>query len=221
MQKSELFDKDYCNACWRPILNNRPDKIAKMVKRLKEVWSNPKKRQEMSVTMKKRSEETGYMIGKNNPMKCLKTRKKVGETRSKGMTVSERKKYSVATSKAWQDGKFIGKKTTQCEWYDYVDRHGHTHKCQGTWELKYAEYLDMNEINFSSHSMRIQYLDSEGGMHHYYPDFYLMDTQEHIDVKASYWLKRQREKFDMILSQTTETIVILTEDKLRILGIDL
>jgi len=219
MKKQELFDKDYCNVCWRPILNSRPEKIEKMREGLKKVWSDPKKRQEMSVTMKQHCEETGRMIGDNNPMKNPDTQKRVSETRSANMTPEERQKYSNATKKAWEEGKYIDKKTTQCKWYDYVDKNGRIHKCQGTWELAYAEYLDNNGIRFKSHFGKIPYVDDEGVSHNYYPDFYLIDTNEYVDVKATYWLARQKRKFELLKEQSTEKILILTENELTKKGV--
>ena len=130
------FDKDYCNTCWRPILNNRPDKIQKMKEALRKVWTSGK-RKSHSELMIRQCKETGRMMGDNNPMKNLVTRQKVGKTRSARMTATERKKYSDGTRKAWEAGKFIGKKTTQCKWYDYIDQWDNNHKCQGTWHSKY------------------------------------------------------------------------------------
>lgn len=216
-----LFNKDYCNKCWRPILNNRPEKIKKMRIALKESWQDPKKRQKMSEIVKKWQKRTGYMHGDKNPMKNPETQQKVGKTRSERMTVTERKKYSIALKKAWADGKFIGKKTTQCKWYDYTDQWGNNHKCQGTWELKFARYLDINNIKFISHNGKIPWKDDNGIEHNYYPDFFIPDWKSYVDVKAKYWLGKQKRKFELLKEQTTENIIILTETELLQKGINI
>ncbi len=60
--------------------------------------------------------------------------------------------------------------------YNGVDLHG-------SWELKYAQYLDKNEIKWVRNSERFSYL-YENKSRKYCPDFYLIDTDEYIEIKG-------------------------------------
>ena len=220
MKKNELFIKDYCNECWRPLLNNRPDKIKKMTDGLKKVWNSEDKRKEMSETIKKVIEISGYMVGNRNPMKNSKTREKVGKTRSERMTIEERKKYSNGTKKAWEDGKFIGVNSTgKCIWFDYKHSNGEIYKVQGTWELKFIEWMDKMNIKFKCHKDRIKYIYDDGKEKNYYPDFYVYDWNSYVDIKSTYSYKGQERKFE-ILEKTSEIpIKLLFKPDLNKLGI--
>ena len=51
------------------------------------------------------------------------------------------------------------------------------------WEVLYAKYLDENKISWSRPKDRFSYIH-EGKNHYYTPDFYLIDTQEYIEIKG-------------------------------------
>ena len=215
MKKIELFDKDYCNLCWRPILNNRPDKIEKMISGLKEVWKSEEKRKQMSDTIKMVKD----ISGDKNPMKNIETRKKVGQTRSERMTDNERKKYSDGTKKAWEEGKFIGVNNAwKCLWYDYEHSNGKVYKVQGTWELKFIKWLDDNNLQFDCHKGRISYIDDENKSKNYYPDFFVYDWNLYIDIKSDFTYRGQERKFE-ILQNSNKNIKILFKKDLKKLNI--
>lgn len=215
LKKNELFDKDYCNLCWRPILNNRPDKIKKMILGLKEVWKSEEKRKQMSETIKNVKD----ISGDKNPMKNIETRKKVGQTRSERMTDDERKKYSDGTKKAWEEGKFIGVNNAwKCLWYDYEHSNGNVYKVQGTWELKFIKWLDDNKLKFECHKGRIPYIDDENNSKNYYPDFFIYDWNLYIDIKSDFTYIGQERKFE-ILQNNNKNIKILFKKDLKKLNI--
>jgi hypothetical protein len=214
MKKYELFDKDYCNLCWRPILNNRPDKIEKMKLGLKEFWKSEEKRKEMSEIIKRVKD----ISGDKNPMKNLETRKKVGKTRSEKMTEEERKKYSEGSKRAWAEGKFIGVNNTwKCLWYDYKHSNGKIYKVQGTWELKFIEWLDEKNIKFECHKGRLPYLH-DNIEKNYYPDFFVYDWNCYVDIKSNYVYDKQKDKFVSILNKYNNVKILFKKD-LNKLGI--
>ena len=220
MKNNPLFDIDYCNDCWRPILNNRPEKIEKMIDGLKKVWSSIEKRKEMSEMIKKKCRLSGYMIGDKNPMKNDSIKKLVGETRSKKMTMSERKKYSEGTKRAWEEGKFIGVNNAwKCLWHDYKHSNGKVYKVQGTWELKFIEWLDLNNLEFRCHKDRFQYIDDEGRSRNYYPDFFVYNWDTYVDVKSDYVYKKQSKKFKILDNYNNLKLKILFKEDLIKLGI--
>ena len=53
----------------------------------------------------------------------------------------------------------------------------------GSWEYKYAIWLDKNNIKWIRPTIRFEYhLDNK--IHYYTPDFYLLETDEYIEVKG-------------------------------------
>ena len=139
-------------------------------------------------------------LGDKNGMKSPEARAKASATRKELFKDPEfMQRHIDMTKKAWADGKYDGVKVGRCKWYDYKLQNGETVKVQGKWELAYVKYLDKNNIKFKCHRGRIPYV-SNGEEHSYYPDFYLIDSDEYIDVKNDYHWNLQKEKFDNINS---------------------
>jgi hypothetical protein len=219
MKENELFDKDYCNLCWRSVLNNREEYKLNMSKIQIKIWKSVDKRNEMSNIIRSKCEETGYMLGNDNPMKDLAIRRKTGVTRSARMTDEERNKYSISTRLAWEAGKFIGVDTCRCKWYDYRHSNGIIYKVQGTWELRFIEWLDKNKIGFRCHRDRIKYIDDNEKERNYYPDFYINEWKSYVDIKSDYSYKGQERKFDILQSISDIPIKLLFKKDLIELGI--
>lgn len=100
-------------------------------------------------------------------------------------------------------------------------------KVQGSWELKYAEFLNKNNINWiRDRKINLRYKKSDNDYYHtYYPDFYLPDTEEFIEIKGYYWKSRDgrvddKTKMKKIIEQNKELkIVVLEKNDLKQLGI--
>lgn len=60
--------------------------------------------------------------------------------------------------------------------YNGIDLHG-------KWEVYYAKYLDENNINWIRNKDRFEY-KYQNKKHYYTPDFYLVDTDEYIEIKG-------------------------------------
>jgi len=56
-------------------------------------------------------------------------------------------------------------------------------KLYGTWELLFAQYLDLNDIKWERPKNTFEYV-YEGNIHHYTPDFYLLDDDLYIEIKG-------------------------------------
>lgn len=69
-------------------------------------------------------------------------------------------------------------------------------KVQGTWQLKYAEFLNQNDIKWiRDRKINLKYkLHEDDYVHTYYPDFYLVDTDQYIEIKGRY---QQQHKIKM------------------------
>lgn len=166
--------------------------------------------------------EKGHIVGEKNPMKNKEAAARMGKTRSKKFETNEefRLMTSNLVKKAWEDGKFDGVKVGKCKWYKFVKADGMIINLQGTWELAYAKWLDKNHINFAAHKGRISYLDKDSKPRSYYPDFYLSDTDEYIDIKNKYHYSLNEHKWEYIRKSNPQLkIVILFEKDLKEKGI--
>lgn len=56
-------------------------------------------------------------------------------------------------------------------------------RIDGKWELEVAEFLDRNNIEWIKPNKGFEY-EWEGGIHLYYPDFYLPEYDRYIEVKG-------------------------------------
>jgi len=212
----------------------QPELKEDMSKKLKEIYKDPKMREKISKavknahkknpTIKKRISDglkaVGANIGDKNGMKQIEARKKVSLARKKMFKdPAVRKKYSDAMKKAWADGKFDGVAVGKCKWHSYKHSNGNIYKVQGTWELAFIKWLDKTELHFLCHRGRIPY-KINGETKNYYPDFWVEEWQEYIDVKCRHFYKK--EKFAAIrISNPDKEFKVLFRDDMRMLGVDL
>lgn len=98
---------------------------------------------------------------------------------------------------------------------------------QGTWEYKYASYLNDNNINWErSKTKHLNYkLYEEDYIHSYYPDFFLPDTRTYVEIKGFWWISSdgrvddKRKMRKVIECNIDKTIIILEKGDLEKLGI--
>ena len=83
----------------------------------------------------------------------------------------------------------------------------------GTWELKYAMWLDVNNRKWIRNTKKFKYY-FKNGWHVYTPDFYLIDENCYIEIKG--W---EMEKDKIAWSQFPENLVILKRNELKELKI--
>lgn len=113
-------------------------------------------------------------------------------------TVSEntRLKLSTASSrrtKEWniENGKRISKtvkkKVEEGTWHTSLARHMHINyngvDLHGSWELGYAKFLDKNNIKWIKNKDSFAYI-YEGKERRYTPDFYLIESDQYIEIKG-------------------------------------
>ena len=94
--------------------------------------------------------------------------------------------------------------------YNGIDLHG-------TWELKYAEWLDLNNIAWRRPSESFTYT-FEGAEHKYTPDFYLIDSNTYIEIKG-YKTDKDQAKWEQFPKDLSLN-VFMEEDLLK-LGLDI
>jgi len=61
-------------------------------------------------------------------------------------------------------------------------------RVQGSYELSYAKYLNNNKILWKRKCIGLKYkLTDDDYYHTYFPDFYLIDSDEYIEIKGIWW----------------------------------
>jgi|688.fasta_scaffold212056_1 hypothetical protein len=96
--------------------------------------------------------------------------------------------------------------------YEVLDSCGNSTKVKGKWELKVAEYLNEKGIRWTNNMIPFAY-EWKGKFHLYFPDFFLIDKNEYVEVKG-YKTDRDEAKW----SQVSNLIVIEKEDLRRLDG---
>lgn len=94
---------------------------------------------------------------------------------------------------------------------------------QGTYEREYAKYLNENNILWNrGKKISLQYKKNENCIvRNYYPDFYLISTDEFIETKG-YYSETDKVKMKLVLEQNpNKTIKILFKKDLIVLGLNI
>jgi hypothetical protein len=162
---------------------------------------------------KKRSEH----LRKNNPSKSPGASERISMQRIKYYEdPANREKTSESTIKQIAAGKSSNGRTKN---YKYTCNNK-TYIVQGTYELAFIKWLDVNKIKFRCHEDRIKYTDQAGIIKTYLPDFYVYDWDSYIDVKSTYWYNIQKPKFNAIFNSNPKlNLKILLEHDLRDMGV--
>lgn len=89
-------------------------------------------------------------------------------------------------------------------------------KVQGTWEFKYAQYLNENDIKWQRPSNPLHYKIENDYFHSYYPDFYLPDNNEFVEIKGYWWKGKDgrvddKRKMELVISQNSDKKIIILE----------
>ena len=145
-------------------------------------------------------------------------------------TVSDetRRKISVSNTlrtKEWnrENGKKISKtvneKVISENWHISLAKELHIDyngiNLHGTWELKYAQYLDANNIKWIRNKESFSY-NFEGKNRKYTPDFYLPETNEYVEIKG-YKTNKDDAKWNQFPKHLK--LLILMRKELKRLGV--
>lgn len=108
------------------------------------------------------------------------TSKKISDS-SKSRTKEWNKENGKKISKAIQE------KVKNNTWHTSLAKNMHYNyngiDLHGKWELNYAKYLDYNNIRWERCKESFEYI-FENKIRHYTPDFYLLDSDEYIEIKG-------------------------------------
>jgi hypothetical protein len=137
-------------------------------------------------------------------------------------TKEHKETISKSIQNAWINGSYNKKKAGRTKWYKYKRKDGTEINVQGTWELKYAIYLEENNINFICHQGYFEYIDENGNNKIYLPDFYLPETNIYIDIKNDYLYNKSVKKINLVRACNPNlNLLILLKKDLNDMGIKL
>ena len=109
----------------------------------------------------------------------------------------------------------------KCKFYKIFNPYlGKEVSVQGTYELKYAKYLNENGIKWNrGKHINLKYFSEINRT--YYPDFYLVDEGVYIETKG-YFFEADKIKMNNVIAQNKDKIIkILLKEDLIKLGIEI
>lgn len=170
--------------------------------------NNPSKRAEVRSLISKnvqksyindpelRKIRSNKLKGDKNPSRKPGASKRISDTKKEYfLDPANRKKSSDTMCKVHEEGRGGSGYTKN---YKYTIN-GRQYIVQGSYELAFIKWLDMNKMKFRCHEDRIKYVDSKGIERTYLPDFYIDEWNSYVDVKSSYWYSIQLDKFKAII----------------------
>ena len=92
----------------------------------------------------------------------------------------------------------------------YVKKDGTVVKLDSSYEIKLANILDELNIEWDRPEP-IEWFDKDGGKHHYFPDFRLIDYDLYLDPKNEYCFVVQKEKIEYVTQHYPNVIFMHKE----------
>lgn len=155
------------------------------------------------------------LAGKNDPRCKISEKNKdnlvgIAKSRTSEWYKENGKKISASISKKVSAGKWHTSlaKNMHIDYYG-IDLHG-------TWELKYALYLDAHNIKWVRNKETFEY-EYSNKIRRYTPDFYLTESNEYVEIKG-YKTKKDEAKWSQF--PVDKKLKVLMRDELKSLGID-
>ncbi len=96
---------------------------------------------------------------------------------------------------------------------NYTCLDGSIVKLDSSWEVKLAKLFDKEKIIWERPNP-LKWLDKDGVLHNYFPDFFLPDFNVYLDPKNDWVIKTQEEKLKC-LEEQYDNIFILREQELN------
>lgn len=111
----------------------------------------------------------------------------------------------------------------RCKWFKYVKPDNSVHTLQGTWELKFAKYLDNIDKDWikpcagkTGHTY-IWY-DKNGSKRRYTPDFWCPNLKKYFEIKG-YWREHDYEKTISAIEQNNIVVDIIEYKQMKELNL--
>jgi hypothetical protein len=97
-----------------------------------------------------------------------------------------------------------------------VDSFGNNVRLMSSMEIRYYKYLTKNSIVWKKPNS-VKYIDNTGKSHWYKPDFYLVDSDETIEIKGHWW-NNDKIKMQWVIEQNPnlQIKIIMKKDLLEL-----
>lgn len=135
------------------------------------------------------------------------------------VTKEKLRALNLSRSKEWNKkngkkiSKTIRKRVKLGEWHTSLAKHMHINynsvNLHGSWELAYAKYLDSKNLQWVRNKDSFAYV-FEGKKRRYTPDFYLIETDEYVEIKG-YKTEKDEAKWSQFPKHKTLTVLMKEE----------
>jgi hypothetical protein len=141
---------------------------------------------------------------------------KISSETSKKLSDAIKNRSSEFTKSVGQKvSETIQKKVAEGTWHTSLAKNMHYNyngiDLHGTWELKYAQYLDKNNIKWIRCKEQFDYF-YDGKNRKYTPDFYLIESDEYIEIKG---YKTEKDKAKWSQFPKNKKLIVLTASELK------
>lgn len=129
-----------------------------------------------------------------------------------------------AKTRTGKKNPMYGRKAAHGKGKWHVSWTGERNWLRSSWESKYAEYLDLNKIEYKvepkAFEIEYDYLgDKKEGT--YRPDFYLVEDDAYIEIKG-WWRDDAKYKFEAFIKRyPTIRLILIEKNNLKEMGIDI
>ena len=141
------------------------------------------------------------------------------ETRNKISNANRARSKEVTSEIGRKSSKTINEKVANGTWHVSLAKDMHYYyngvDLHGTWELKFAMYMDSNSIRWERNTKYFNYY-FDGKNRKYFPDFYLPDSNDYIEIKG-FKTPKDDSKWDQF--PKSENLIVLFERDLKDLEI--
>lgn len=167
-------------------LKNKPGRI-----------QTAKEKKKRSKTLKKLYKENSFLR-----LKCSERRlgKKANEETKRKLSIKAKERN-------------LGGHTSKLKLY-YKKKNNEVVYLQSSYELKVAETLEQNNINWIR-PKPLKWEDSKQIEHNYYADFYLTSYNVYLDTKNDYLLVKDEEKINTVRKQNNVKLLVLNKTQLN------
>lgn len=130
-------------------------------------------------------------------------------------TAKTRQKMSQLASERVSSNRYHAK------WYEVINpSDGTVVKVQGTWEKRFAEWLNEKKMKWTRPRAPIFWKKpGDPVMHAYHPDFYLCDTDLYVEIKGCIWHDVAVKLASVVEQNAGLDLVVLTKPHLKRLGV--
>lgn len=169
------------------------------------------RKQKRVITGKKHSQETKNLLRYKlkKYYEDPENRRRAGNgNRGKKLSNEQKAKLSEIHRKLGSGG-FHSRKSVR-----YTTIEGKEIFLHSSWEEKVAIELDKNNISWNRPSKRFKWIDTDGKIRSYLPDFYLIDYRVYLDPKNDYLIVKDKYKIEKVQEMNNIKVVVLSKKML-------